>query len=105
MMQNIQKFVDRKATLAGKPRTLRGLAMQLDAAVWMVIVSIIVAAVVVGAMHMTNKARFATARLMLAKIRRNISKKLEKKMKGFLMIQTALALITLSANYSCVMYV
>ncbi len=34
---------------------------------------------------------------MLAKIRKNITKKLEKKMKGFLMIQTALALITLGA--------
>lgn len=69
MMQNIQKFVDRKAMLDGKPRTLRGLAMQLDAAVWMVIVAIIVAAVVVGAVHMTNEARFATARLEMDQLR------------------------------------
>lgn len=34
---------------------------------------------------------------MLAKIRKNLTKKLKKKMKGFLMIQTALALITLGA--------
>lgn len=69
MMNRIQKFVAPKTTLQDKPRTLRGLAMQLDAAVWMVIVSIIVAAVVVGAVHMTNEARFATARLEMDQLR------------------------------------
>ncbi len=69
MINCIQKFINQKKTLQGKPHTLCGLAMQLDAAVWMVIVSIIVAAVVVGAVHMTNEARFATARLEMDQLR------------------------------------
>ena len=69
MIKHIQKVVDRKATLNGKPRTLRGFAMQLDSAVWMVIAAIIIAAVVVGAIHMTNESRLATARLEMDQLR------------------------------------
>lgn len=69
MIKRIQKLINRKTTLDSQPLTLRGFAMQLDSAVWMVIVSIVVAAVVVGAMYMTNESRLATARLEMDQLR------------------------------------
>ena len=69
MIKHIQKCIDQKVTPKGQPRTLRGFAMQLDSAVWMVIAAIIIAAVVVGAIHMTNESRLATARLEMDQLR------------------------------------
>lgn len=52
-----------------RPKKLRGLPMQLDAAIWFVVVAVILAGIIAGAMHITKEARIARARLEMDNLR------------------------------------
>lgn len=69
MMKEMECFAEDKIQRVRKSRKMFGLPMQLDAAIWMVVVAVIVAGVIVGAIHMTKEARAATARLEMDSLR------------------------------------
>ncbi len=50
-------------------RKRMGLPMQLDAAIWFVVIAVIIAAFIAGGLHMVKEARIARARLELDTLR------------------------------------
>ncbi len=52
-----------------RKRKLLGLPMQLDASVWFVVVAVLLAGIVAGAMHLVKESRVARARLEMDTLR------------------------------------
>ncbi len=56
-------------TVPKRKRKILGLPMQLDASVWFVVVAVLLAGIVAGAMHLVKESRVARARLEMDSLR------------------------------------